>query len=351
MPNDSTGSATPSGTDTVEAAAALIAKLGSGDAGKPRQREAQAETADDADDVLDDVLGDSEEATEADETAPEDQDSDELPQDDGDADEEATDATDEDTEGSEGEDKLYTVKIDGKDEQVPLKELLAGYSRTADYHRKTEALAEERKSFSGEREQVQQERGLYAQLLPALVQQLQQALPQAPDPALRDADPLEYMLRKEQYEEQMQRIWAAQSEMERVTQAQEQEALTAFQAQVQEAFKKLPDLVPEWKDPKVYEQERPKLRAFLKKAGYSDQEINGASDPRALALARKAWRYEQLTARKPRPDPRPSERVPRPAAVVPPVQRREKEYRATRQRLAQTGHIDDAARAIGLLGD
>lgn len=42
----------------------------------------------------------------------------------------------------------YKVKVDGEELEVGLDELLNGYSRTADYTRKTQALAEERERFT-----------------------------------------------------------------------------------------------------------------------------------------------------------------------------------------------------------
>lgn len=41
-------------------------------------------------------------------------------------------------------DAYVKVKVDGRDEEVPLREALQGYSRTADYTRKTQELAEQR---------------------------------------------------------------------------------------------------------------------------------------------------------------------------------------------------------------
>lgn len=41
-------------------------------------------------------------------------------------------------------DKLVTIKVDGEDLTVPLSEVASGYSRTADYTQKTQALAAER---------------------------------------------------------------------------------------------------------------------------------------------------------------------------------------------------------------
>ena len=41
-------------------------------------------------------------------------------------------------------DRYVRVKVDGQDQEVPLKEALQGYSRTADYTRKTQELAQQR---------------------------------------------------------------------------------------------------------------------------------------------------------------------------------------------------------------
>ena len=46
---------------------------------------------------------------------------------------------------SEHMDRLVTVKVDGEEVEVPLREALDGYSRTSTFHRKTQALAEQRK--------------------------------------------------------------------------------------------------------------------------------------------------------------------------------------------------------------
>ena len=50
---------------------------------------------------------------------------------------------------SEGEDmaEAFVVKVDGKDTEVTLDELLAGYSRHSDYTRKTQQLSEDRKQL------------------------------------------------------------------------------------------------------------------------------------------------------------------------------------------------------------
>lgn len=330
-------------TGTVDEAALAFEKLLSGKPDKQRRQpeaEADAPEADASTEV----------EAEAEDEAPETQetpDADEA-EDGGD---EATDAPEEGTEGSDDETKTFTVKVDGKDVEVPLDELLKGYSRTADYTRKTEALANARKAFEGEAEAVKVERAQYAQILPALAQRLQAQLPQPPDPSLRDTDPLQYVLERQNYEDAVGQVNAAFSELQRVQTVQQAEEAKMLASHLKQASEKLPELVPAWKDQKAYERDRPKLRAYLKdKLGYSDDEINQAYDHRAVAAAYKAMKYDELLSRSHRPNS-PMERVVRPSPA--PVQqstRASQQSKAARQRLAESGKVEDAAAAIrGLL--
>ena len=261
-------------------------------------------------------------------------------------------APDEDAEDSSAQEPLYTVKINGKDEQVPLSELQAGYSRTSDYHQKTQALAQERRQFAAEIEQVKQERAQYSQLLPALAQQIQSAMPQQPNPALIRDDPVAYLEQKEAYEQSIARLNAAAQEAQRIQMMQSEEQQRAAAQMVAAAREKLPELVPAWKDPKAYERDRPALRSYLGKAGYSDEEINQAYDPRAVALAWKAMRYDELTSKRITPNaPVAQKPMPSTAAAPAPTQAnsQRRASQQARQRLAQTGRIDDAAAAIRAL--
>jgi len=51
----------------------------------------------------------------------------------------------EETQEEEEQPQVYTVKVDGKEIEVTLDELQKGYSRTQDYTRKTQQVAETRK--------------------------------------------------------------------------------------------------------------------------------------------------------------------------------------------------------------
>jgi regulator of PEP synthase PpsR (kinase-PPPase family) len=91
----------------------------------------------------------------------------------------------------------YKVKV-GKDElDVPLDELLKGYSRTADYTRKTQEIAESRKMVEADRAKIQEAarlRDTYAQRLQVIEQMLNQD--SGEDLAtLKETDPIGYAVR------------------------------------------------------------------------------------------------------------------------------------------------------------
>lgn len=95
------------------------------------------------------------------------------------------------------EDPLVPVNVAGVEQEVPLSELIRGYSREADYTRKTQTLAEERKAVEQERSQLMLagreavERS--AQLAAQLQQEIQSNQPDANALArLRVENPGEY---------------------------------------------------------------------------------------------------------------------------------------------------------------
>ena len=336
-----TASTTPGdGAGSVTDAAAAIEKLLSAEPEKQR-KQVKAEALSEATEAPAD---DAEGGEEVSETAAETSDDAEAAETEG-----SNDEADEEAEGDQPEERTFTVKIDGKDVTLTESELQSSVLRHADYTRKTQALAEERKTFQSEAEQVKQERQQYAALLTALSQQWQQTLPAAPDPRLRETDPISYMLAKDEYEEKVGKLQAAYSETQRLQQLQQEEQTRSLQAVVAQNYSKMLDAVPEWKDKAIYERDRTALRSFLNEAGYSDEEINQAYDHRAILLARDAMKYRQLAARKPKPDV-PLEKALRPVPPAnTPAPRRAKEAQVLRKRLVETGKVEDAAAAIRAL--
>jgi len=258
-------------------------------------------------------------------------------------DEGSDDEQDEKAEIDTDDKPIVTLEIEGKPIEFTKQELKDGILRQADYTRKTQALAEERKQFSTEIEQAIKERQIYAQLLPAITQQLQSSIPQPPDASLIDTDPAQYLKQRDAYERKLGDYQAAQSEMQRVQEMTSVEKQRELQAYVQSNAEKLTDYVPEWKDTKSYERDKPKVRSYLKTRGFSDEEINQAYDARLVAMAYEAMRWRELKSSKPRPDAPLEKSIKTSPPPARPQTSQTKAYVEAKKRLAKSGSVRDAA--------
>jgi hypothetical protein len=120
----------------------------------------------------------------------------------------------------------YKVKV-GKDElDVPLDELLKGYSRTADYTRKTQEIAESRKMVEADRAKIQEAarlRDTYAQRLQVIEQMLNQQDAGEDLATLKETDPIGYAVRVAEQSERDKQLNAVRAEQQRLAQQQQAE--------------------------------------------------------------------------------------------------------------------------------
>lgn len=235
-----------------------------------------------------------------------------------------------------------TVKIDGKEVELPIEEVAKGYQRQADYSRKTAELAEARKAHDAETAKVSEERAQYAQLLTALRSQIESE--GEPDwQAIYAENPLNYVIARDQWRDKQERKAAASAELDRVTTLQAAQRTDAQRRAVAEGRDKLFATNPEWKDAKKWETARAAILTYAKDIGYTDAELSNANDPRAIVALNKARLYDAFMAKKPQGTP-----VQRPAATKAGASeavstRTVTEVTKAKQRLAQTGRVRDAA--------
>lgn len=246
-------------------------------------------------------------------------------------------------EAAQPETKLYTVKIDGKEEQVSLDEALKGYQRLQDYSRKTDALGKARREFETERQAVTQERAQYAQMLTALQTQLQNLQPSEPNwDELYRSDPLEYVRQKDLYRERQEKLAAVNFEAQRLQSIQAQEQQAALGKLVEENRAKMLEAMPSWKDSKKWETDRTKILQYGKGLGFTEEELNSTYDHRAVMALYKAMQYDNLMSNKPQPvAPKGPKTVAAGSAASTP--KSTNEVTRARQRLAKTGKVADAA--------
>lgn len=270
--------------------------------------------------------------------------------DDADASSDETDPEQSEEEGDSEEEEqpqVFTVKVDGKEVEVTLDELQKGYSRTQDYTRKTQQIAEVRKQTEAELQEVRAEREQYAQLLGALQAQVQQAAqPNIDWDRLYNEDPIEWVRQREVMRENQEKAAAIQSEQQRLAQLSQQEQAQQRQALLAQEQEALVAAIPEWKDAKKAQAEKAMLVQFGQKIGFTPDDLKNVVDHRAVVMLRKAALYDQMMSKRGQIKPV-TNNGPRPAkpGAAGRVSSNTEAMRA-QQRLAKTGRVDDAADAI-----
>ena len=255
----------------------------------------------------------------------------------------------EETEEEEQPTEVYTVKVDGKEVEVTLDELQKGYSRTQDYTRKTQQIAETRKAVEAEAGAIRAEREQYAQLLGALKQQLESTEAPIDMDRLYNEDPIEWVRQSEVMRQKQDKLAAIQSEQQRLSQLTAQQRAQEMNAHLATQQEALIQAVPEWKDSKKAQAEKALLVEFGKKIGFSDDELKNVYDHRAVVALRKAALYDQMMSKRGQIKPV-INNGPRPAkpSAAGRVSTTTESTRA-KQRLAKSGRVNDAASAIELL--
>ena len=275
---------------------------------KPTAKRAATPPQDDADEGADDDQDESQEGSEAyegDDDANEQGEEDEQQGDESDESEgeESEDESGEDVDGDGDVDltQEFTVTLgDGTEAEVTLEELVKGYHRQADYTRKTQVVAEERRQVHQERQTVAAMRSQYAQGLEQLQEAIKSVTPQEPDwEALKASDPLRYA---EEWADWQRRQYVV-SQIDQERQALLHQQREEFEAHRQEAVRGgrewLVKQIPEWKDAAKAKAERAEMKAYAAKLGFSAEELKAVDDPRAVLMIRQAMLYAKLQEKKP----------------------------------------------------
>jgi hypothetical protein len=242
----------------------------------------------------------------------------------------------------------YKAKVDGEEIEVEIDELINGYQRTADYTKKSQALAEQRKAIEAERqhlEQVKQERQAYAQKLQALDQFLSQQNKGENLEVLKETDPIGYAVKVAERTERDKQLAVVRAEQNRIAQQQQADQQQALQNHIKSEAEKLNTLIPELSTPKG-DDIRKQIREYAKSQGWSDQELSSVYDHRAVVTLYRAMKFEQLQKSKPEIQKKVSQapKMLKSGTSAPPAQ--SSQEKQVMQRLRQTGKVQDAAKAF-----
>jgi len=248
------------------------------------------------------------------------------------------------------EPRMFTVKIDGKDTQVTEDELLAGYSRQADYTRKSQVNAEERKKLEEEKVATQQERQRYQSQLEQFKTQTDSKLKQFESVdwvKLKEEDPMEYALKRDSYRELQESKRLATEEQQNLLAQQQKENQQRFKEELARQQDLMAQRLPEWNDPEKGPKLKQDIRSYALTKGFTEQEVSTLIDARSVDVLHKAMLYDNLLTAKINQ---------KKAKVVPKMQKpgipttknevNSDKVKQTRARLKRTGRVDDAALAI-----
>jgi hypothetical protein len=199
----------------------------------------------------------------------------------------------------------YKVKASGEEKEVTIDELIKNYQLGADYTKKTQEIAEQRKAIEEGMKEVsesKQVRDLYSQRLQAVEEFLQKQVTDATPQdlaELKENDPVGYAVKIAEITEKKENLSAVQQERAKIAQQQQLDQKRFLQQKVVEEAQKLSQILPEFSDPNKGEQLRNEIRAYGKSVGFTDAEMSNVIDHRHVLMLRKAQLYDQLQKNKP----------------------------------------------------
>jgi len=246
--------------------------------------------------------------------------------------------------------RKFRVKAAGEEREVTETELIEGYQLGADYTKKTQKLAEERKAVEAERAKIQEANKLrdqYAQRLQMMEQFLQQQNKGENLEALKETDPIGYAVKVAEQAQREKQLAVLQQEQQRIAQQQQAEQSERLQSHLAEESQKLTSAIPGYGNPKEGDQIRKDIREYAKSIGWSDQELAGLYDSRAVLSLYHGMKYSKLQGNK-ASIAKKVEAAPKmmKAGTSTPRNSASEQQKNTMAQLKRTGKVRDAANAF-----
>lgn len=194
----------------------------------------------------------------------------------------------------------YRVKVGSEELEVDLDELIKGYSRTSDYTKKTQTLAEQRKAIEAEKARIEEAaklRDQYAQRLAIVEQMLVQ--PEENLSELKETDPIAYAVKVAERAEREKQLAAVRQERQQLAMRQQAEQQERLRTHLSSEAEKLKAAIPEMADEVKGEVIRKEIKDFARSIGFSEQELASVYDHRAVLTLYNAMQWQKLQQGKP----------------------------------------------------
>lgn len=266
-------------------------------------------------------------------------------------DEEKSEETDEE-DGESEETPPEPVKYKIGDQEYTQEELEKSLLRHADYTRKTQALAEEKKTFESEKASTVAERTKFIEAAKQALRTIDEYVPKEPDwQAIKAQHPDKFAEAHAEWTLLQQERKKIADELATAEQKQMQEEMDKVQKHVEAEHARLLEVLPEFKEPAT-------AKALMKYAtevlGFTPEQVANVSDHRLILLLHKASQFDLSQAKK--SDPTPAPGAPRKPAVLTPGAEppsnpstvRARKVRDAAAAARKSGRLEDAARAFEL---
>jgi hypothetical protein len=244
----------------------------------------------------------------------------------------------------------YRVRVDNEEVEVTLDELMKGYSRTSDYTKKTQTLAEQRKAVEAERGRIEEAaklRDAYAQRL-QMVEQVLNSAPEENLAELKETDPIGYAVKIAERSEREKQLAAVRQERLKLEQQRQAEQQERLRTQIASEADKLRSAIPDMADEVKGEVLRKEIRDFAKSIGFSEQELAQVYDHRAVVTLYNAMQWQKLQSQKVSATKKVAEapKMLKPGTTGKQSTAEQDAVKKLQQRLAKTGDRRDAARLL-----
>jgi hypothetical protein len=258
-----------------------------------------------------------------------------------------------DNQEEEGETPdTYTIRVDGKDVEVTLDELKNGYSRQADYTRKSQVLAEQRQRADHELATTQQERQRYLSQLKQIDSQANAEIERYKNldwERLKEEDRDNYYEKRDAYRELKDNQTKLREEQrnlmakEQVLQKQQYSEALSQQQEILKAN------LPEWFDPKNGRKLKDQVfnYAMSPEVGFNKEEVSSLIDARSVQVLHKAMLYDKLkNAKIAKKRTKVVPKVTKPGTGTTKADVSSEKHAKLRARAKNTGKVDDAAKLL-----
>ena len=234
----------------------------------------------------------------------------------------------------------YEVDLDGT--KITMKELKSGYLRQSDYTRKTQEVADAKKTFDTNLGTL---RNQAVQRLSAMENDIMALLPAQPNwKQLAAESPAEYVEQKEIWQERFNRINALKQERAALEQQNAVEERKQYEQTVRQGQERLKQELPELFEPNTQRE----FISYIQKAGFTTNDVNAVTDHRLFVLARKAMLYDALQSQKAEAVKKVASKPPltKPGTNTARVSSAQSSYERDVKRLNKTGSVNDAASVL-----